>query len=107
MAERDRDRPENTRKHMTAWATRSMRKGERRRLWHTGAPRSSSNRTTAQALRRAAWALATSPDAAIRNGTEALQFAVRAVELSAEKMRGCSTRWPPPTPKRANSPTPR
>jgi tetratricopeptide (TPR) repeat protein len=39
----------------------------------------------AQALRRAAWALATSPDAAIRNGTEALQFAVRAVELSGGK----------------------
>ena len=39
----------------------------------------------AQALRRAAWALATSPDAAVRNGTEALQFAVRAVELSKGK----------------------
>jgi tetratricopeptide (TPR) repeat protein len=39
----------------------------------------------AQALRRAAWALATSPDAAIRNGGEALQFAVRAVELSGGK----------------------
>ena len=39
----------------------------------------------AKALRRAAWVLATSPDAAIRNGGEALQFAVRAVELSAGK----------------------
>jgi tetratricopeptide (TPR) repeat protein len=39
----------------------------------------------AQALRRAAWALATSPDAAVRNGTEALQFAVRAVELSGKR----------------------
>lgn len=37
----------------------------------------------AQTLRRAAWALATSPDAAIRNGTEALALAVRAVELSS------------------------
>jgi len=39
----------------------------------------------APALRRAAWALATSPDAAIRNGADALQFAVRAVELSGGK----------------------
>jgi tetratricopeptide (TPR) repeat protein len=39
----------------------------------------------AQALRRAAWDLATSPDAAIRNGGEALQFAVRAVEISGGK----------------------
>jgi tetratricopeptide (TPR) repeat protein len=36
----------------------------------------------APALRQAAWVLATSPDAAIRNGGEALAFAVRAVELS-------------------------
>ena len=33
------------------------------------------------ALRRVAWVLATSPDAAIRDGAEALAFAVRAVEL--------------------------
>ncbi|MGA8578328.1 MAG: tetratricopeptide repeat protein, partial [Bryobacteraceae bacterium] len=39
----------------------------------------------APALRRAAWALATSPDAAIRNGADALRFAVRAVELSGGK----------------------
>ena len=39
----------------------------------------------AQALRRAAWVLATSPDATIRNGDDALQFAVRAVELSGGK----------------------
>jgi hypothetical protein len=39
----------------------------------------------AEALRRAAWALATSPDAAIRNGDDALRFAVRAVELSGGK----------------------
>ena len=39
----------------------------------------------AQALRRAAWALAASPDAAIRNGIDALRFAVRAVELSGGK----------------------
>ena len=39
----------------------------------------------AHALRRAAWALATSPDAAIRNGDDALRFAVRAVELSGGK----------------------
>ena len=38
-----------------------------------------------QALRRAAWVLATSPDAAIRNGGDALQFAVRAVELAGGK----------------------
>jgi len=36
----------------------------------------------ATALRRAAWALATAPDAAIRNGGEALALAVQAVELS-------------------------
>ena len=39
----------------------------------------------AHALRRAAWALATSADAAIRNGGDALRFAVRAVELSGGK----------------------
>jgi len=39
----------------------------------------------APALLRAAWVLATSPDAALRNGAEALAFAVRAVELSGGK----------------------
>jgi tetratricopeptide (TPR) repeat protein len=39
----------------------------------------------ARALQRAAWALATSPDAAARNGAEALEFAVRAIELSGGK----------------------
>jgi tetratricopeptide (TPR) repeat protein len=37
------------------------------------------------ALRRVAWVLATSPDAAIRDGVEALAFAVRALELSGGK----------------------
>jgi tetratricopeptide (TPR) repeat protein len=37
------------------------------------------------ALRRVAWVLATSPDAAIRDGAEALAFAVRAVQLSGGK----------------------
>jgi tetratricopeptide (TPR) repeat protein len=36
-------------------------------------------------LRRAAWVLGTSPDAAIRDGGEALALAVRAVELSGGK----------------------
>jgi tetratricopeptide (TPR) repeat protein len=36
----------------------------------------------APALRRAAWVLATSPDAAIRDGGEALALAVRAVEIA-------------------------
>jgi tetratricopeptide (TPR) repeat protein len=36
----------------------------------------------APALRRAAWVLATAPDAAIRDGGQALAFAVRAVEIS-------------------------
>jgi tetratricopeptide (TPR) repeat protein len=36
----------------------------------------------AAALGRAAWVLGTSPDAAIRNGGEALGFAVRAMEIS-------------------------
>jgi tetratricopeptide (TPR) repeat protein len=39
----------------------------------------------APVLRRAAWVLATSPDAAIRNGGEALALAIRAVEISGEK----------------------
>jgi len=39
----------------------------------------------APALRRAAWVMATSPDAAIRNGGEAVAFAVRAVELCGGK----------------------
>jgi Tfp pilus assembly protein PilF len=37
------------------------------------------------ALRRVAWVLATSPDAAIRDGAEALAFAVRALQLSGGK----------------------
>ena len=37
------------------------------------------------ALRRMAWVLATSPDAAIRDGGEAVAFAVRALELSGGK----------------------
>ncbi len=36
----------------------------------------------APTLRRAAWVLATSPDATVRNGNEALAFAVRAVEYA-------------------------
>jgi tetratricopeptide (TPR) repeat protein len=36
-------------------------------------------------LRRVAWVLATSPDAAIRDGAEAVAFAVRALELSGGK----------------------
>src|SRR5208283_2142010 len=36
----------------------------------------------AELLRRAAWLLSTSPDVTIRNGTESLQFAVRAMELT-------------------------
>ncbi|MGD1074223.1 MAG: tetratricopeptide repeat protein [Bryobacteraceae bacterium] len=36
----------------------------------------------APTLRRAAWVLATSPDASIRNGDEALRLAVRAIEVS-------------------------
>ena len=39
----------------------------------------------AKALRRVAWVLATSPNAAIRDGGEALAFAVRALELSGGK----------------------
>ena len=39
----------------------------------------------AATLRRAAWVLATSPDAAIRNGDEAMAFAVRAMQLSGGK----------------------
>jgi len=37
------------------------------------------------ALRRVAWALATSPDASIRDGVEAVAFAVRALQLSGGK----------------------
>jgi len=39
----------------------------------------------ASTLRQAAWVLATSPDPAIRNGADALAFAVRAVELTGGK----------------------
>jgi tetratricopeptide (TPR) repeat protein len=39
----------------------------------------------AKALRRMAWVLATSPDAALRDGAEAVAFAVRALELSGGK----------------------
>jgi tetratricopeptide (TPR) repeat protein len=37
------------------------------------------------ALRRVAWVLATSPDAALRDGAEAVAFAVRALELTGRK----------------------
>jgi tetratricopeptide (TPR) repeat protein len=47
--------------------------------WHQSIQLQPNN---APALRGAAWVLATSPDAAIRNGGEALAFAVRAIELS-------------------------
>jgi tetratricopeptide (TPR) repeat protein len=39
----------------------------------------------APALQRAAWVLATSPDASLRNGTEALALAVHAMQLSGGK----------------------
>jgi Flp pilus assembly protein TadD len=39
----------------------------------------------ASTLRRAAWVMATSPNAAIRNGDEALAMAIRAMELSGGK----------------------
>jgi tetratricopeptide (TPR) repeat protein len=39
----------------------------------------------AATLRKASWVLATSPDAAIRNGEEALAFAARAMQLSGGK----------------------
>jgi tetratricopeptide (TPR) repeat protein len=42
-------------------------------------------RNDAATLQRAAWVLATSPDAAIRNGDDALAFAVRAMELTGGK----------------------
>jgi tetratricopeptide (TPR) repeat protein len=38
-----------------------------------------------ETLRKAAWALSTSPDAAIRNGEEAMAYAVRAMQLSIRK----------------------
>ena len=41
--------------------------------------------TSAKGLNDLAWVLATSPDATIRNGGEALGFAVRAVEISGGK----------------------
>jgi hypothetical protein len=41
--------------------------------------------TSARGLNDLAWVLATSPDAGIRNGGEALGFAVRAVEISGGK----------------------
>ncbi len=50
--------------------------------WREGIQLQPNDATT---LRQVAWALATSPDATIRNGDEALAFAVRAVELSSGK----------------------
>jgi tetratricopeptide (TPR) repeat protein len=47
--------------------------------WRDGIRLQPNDATT---LRQAAWVLATSPDATLRNGDEALAFAVRAVELS-------------------------
>jgi tetratricopeptide (TPR) repeat protein len=47
--------------------------------WHDSIRLQPNDATT---LRQAAWVLATSPDATLRNGDEALAFAVRAVELS-------------------------
>ena len=47
--------------------------------WRDGIAIDPNNRA---ALERAAWVLATSPDSTIRNGVEALAYAVRAVELS-------------------------
>ena len=85
MAERAGARPEIRGGPRSAWATRWMRKGGRRRPWRTGATVSELQPNDAPALRRAAWVLATSPDATIRNGGEALAFAVRAVELSGGK----------------------
>ncbi len=41
--------------------------------------------TDAAALRQAAWILATSPQASLRNGQEALELAVRAAEVSGTK----------------------
>jgi Tfp pilus assembly protein PilF len=50
--------------------------------WHDSIRLQPNDATT---LRQAAWVLATSPDATLRNGNEALAFAVRAVELSGGK----------------------
>jgi len=72
----------NTRRPTSAWATRSTPRVERRRPWRTGATVSNCKPNDPPALRRVAWVLATSPDAAIRDGGEALAFAVRALELS-------------------------
>jgi len=47
--------------------------------WRDGIAIDPNNRA---ALERAAWVLATSPDSTIRNGVEALAYAVRAVQLS-------------------------
>jgi len=45
----------------------------------------------ADALRRAAWALATSADPAVRNGADAISFAVRAVEITGGDARTLDT----------------
>jgi tetratricopeptide (TPR) repeat protein len=55
------------------------RTGEALTHWRDSIQLQPNNATT---LRRAAWALATSPDATIRNGDEALRLAVRAIEVS-------------------------
>ena len=75
----------NTRRPTSAWATRLYAQGrtaEALAHWRDGLQLQPND---PPALRRVAWVLATSPDAAIRDGAEAVAFAVRALELSGGK----------------------
>ena len=105
MAERAGDSTRNTRRPTSAWATRWMRKGARRRPWPSGAPRSSCNRTTHSRCgeRPGCWR----PRPMRPSATASRRFASRCGRWNspAEKTRGCWTRWRPPTPRKSSSPT--
>ena len=56
-------------------------------------------------LNETAWVLATNPNASIRNGAEAVELAQRAARtLRPDANRPFSAPWPPPMPRRADSP---
>ncbi len=55
-------------------------------------------------LVQAAWVLATSPEAAVRNGNEAVEMAEAQSSCRAKNRPVCSTFWQPPTPSPAASP---
>ena len=55
-------------------------------------------------LNDTAWLLATNPNVSVRNGTEAVELAQRAVDLSGGQNRPFSERWPPRMPRQDGLP---